>query len=75
MARETLEAVFENGHFRPLRPLGSSISEGQTVRLVVEHQLSSPDDILNQAAQVYAGLSKTEIAEIEESLRPARLFW
>ena len=62
--KQTLDAVYENGVFRPLkRP---KISEGQQVRLVVETpSKESPEDLLELAAQVYQGLSDKQIDEIE----------
>ena len=64
MTVQSISAVFENGRFRPVRPLGQSFAEGQQVRLVVETDLS-PEEILDLAGQVYDGLSDEEIDEIE----------
>ena len=58
------DAVYENGQFRPLAPLGSSLVDGQQVRLVVETE-ATPADILSLAAQVYAGLAPQDIDNIE----------
>jgi predicted DNA-binding antitoxin AbrB/MazE fold protein len=60
---QVYEAIYENGVFRPLAPLASSLVEGQQVRIVVEAE--TPKDILNLAAQVYEGLSEEEIEEVE----------
>jgi predicted DNA-binding antitoxin AbrB/MazE fold protein len=47
--KQTLDAIYENGVFRPLKSL--KISEGQKVKLTVETTLvSSPDDMLELAA-------------------------
>jgi predicted DNA-binding antitoxin AbrB/MazE fold protein len=62
---QTVEAVFENGVFRPLDGRDVSIPEGQRVRLAIEMP-PSPEEILQLAAEVYAGLSDEEIAEIEQ---------
>ena len=63
--KQILDAIYENGVFRPLKNI--DISEGQSVRLIVETTSSlSPDDLLNLAAQVYEGLSDEDIKEIEE---------
>jgi len=64
MTSETIEAVFEHGAFRLLRPPNIPLHDGQQVRLVVETE-ESPDAILTLAADVYAGLSLQEISEIE----------
>lgn len=62
--KQTLEAVYENGVFKPLRP--PEIANGQQVRLMIE-PLSQPsvDDLLELAAQVYQGLSEKDMDEIE----------
>lgn len=63
--KQTLDAIYENGVFRPLE--SPKISEGQKVKLTVETTLvSSPDDMLELAAQVYQGLSAEQIDEIEK---------
>ncbi len=61
---ETVEAIYENGVFKPLR--FPNVSEGQHVRLTVETALeTAPDELLELAAQVYQGLSEKQIQEIE----------
>ena len=61
---EICEAVFENGMFRPVVPVGLSFVNGQHVRLIVE--TSSPEDILRLAAQVYDGLPDQQVNDIEQ---------
>ena len=68
MATETIEAVYENGGFRPITPVDMNLAEGQKVRLVVE-PVEKPDDILSLAAQVYEGLSGDQIDSIEQHSR------
>jgi len=63
--QQTLEAVYENGVFRPLEKI--EIAEGQQVRLIVE---TLPEDLLELAAQVYEGLSDKEIEQIALDRRP-----
>ena len=65
MTVQTLQAVYENGVFRPLVPLEELLTEGQKVRLRVERPLS-PKEMTELAASVYEGLSEEEIAEIEK---------
>lgn len=65
MTTETLEAIFVEGTFRLVRPPTIPLREGQRVCLVVETE-ESPEAILPLAAKVYAGLSPTEIAEVEQ---------
>jgi len=62
---QILDAIYENGIFRPLRPLGTP--EGQQVRLEVESSLDEPpNDLLELAAQVYQGLPDKQIDGIEQ---------
>lgn len=65
MTSETLEAIFEHGAFRLLRPPNIPLHDGQQVRLVVETG-ESPEAILALAADVYAGLSTQEITEAKQ---------
>lgn len=63
--KQTLDAIFENGVFRPLK--NPEISEGQQVRLIVEIKLEqTPEEMLKLAAQIYQGLSTEQIDEIEK---------
>ncbi len=63
--RETINAIYENGVFKPSkRP---DISDGEPVRLIVERLSETPEeDLLELAAQVYNGLSGQDIDEIEQ---------
>jgi predicted DNA-binding antitoxin AbrB/MazE fold protein len=61
----TVEAVFENGVFRPLVEPSAVVTEGQHVRLVVELP-DATEDILALATSVYDGLSSQEIDELEQ---------
>ena len=65
MTSETLDAIFEHGSFRLVRPPSIPLRDGQRVRLVVETD-ESPDAILALAASVYAGLSPQDITEVEQ---------
>lgn len=61
---ETLEAIYENGVFKPVK--APRISEGQHVRLTVETTPeATPEELLKLAAEVYQGLSDKQIHEIE----------
>jgi len=72
--KQTLEAIYEKGVFKPLkRP---EISEGQQVRLTVETPSEwIPEDMLELAAQVYQGLSDKQIDEIEQIALNRRNFF
>ncbi len=65
MLKQTVDAVFENGVFRPLTKRDIPIVEGQQVRLTVE-TLESPGEVLELATQVYDGLTEQQIDEIEQ---------
>ena len=68
-----VEAVFEDGVFRPVRR--PNLPEGERVRLTVESVgEASTDDILELAARVYEGLSPRDIDEIEEMARHRAFF-
>jgi predicted DNA-binding antitoxin AbrB/MazE fold protein len=62
--KATVEAIFENGVFKPVqRP---EIPEGERVQLTVETtERSAGEDPLELAARVYRGLRPEEIDEIE----------
>jgi predicted DNA-binding antitoxin AbrB/MazE fold protein len=63
--KESIDAIYENGVFRPLKP--PTISDGLKVRLEVETlSESNAEDLLELAAQVYNGLSNEQIEEIEQ---------
>ena len=63
--KETIDAIYEKGVFRPLKP--ATILDGLKVRLEVETLTeSSTDNLLELAAQVYNGLSNEQIDEIEQ---------
>ncbi len=72
--QQILDAIYENGVFRPLKPL--EMSEGQQVRLVIESGAAlKPDEMLKLAAQVYQGLSNQEIDEVEQTAFDRRNFF
>lgn len=72
--QQILDAVYENGVFRPLQH--PEIPEGKQVRLVVETGTElAPDDMLELAAQVYQGLSEQDIDEVEEVALDRRHFF
>ncbi|MDX6497059.1 MAG: hypothetical protein QOG23_319 [Blastocatellia bacterium] len=62
---QTLEAVFEDGSFKPVDNGSLPFSEGQRVKLTVEAPTETQDDLLGLAGQVYEGLSDKDIDEVE----------
>ena len=72
--RETIDAVYESGVFRPLSK--PAVADGQKVRLVVDTQAGSPDlDPIDLAADVYKGLSEEQIAQVEEAALDRKHFF
>ena len=62
--KTTIDAVYENGVFRPLKAPG--IPQGKQVRLEVDvPDDGSPDEVLALATTVLDGLSEEDIREIE----------
>ncbi|MFP4439683.1 MAG: antitoxin family protein [Chloroflexaceae bacterium] len=74
MTSETVEAIFEHGTFRLVQPPTIPLRDGQRVRLVIKTE-ESPEVILALAADVYAGLSPAEIAEVEHITRRRQDFF
>jgi len=61
--KQTIDAIYENGTFRPLERDAVSIPDGQRVRLTVEDECEP--EALRLAMNVYHGLSDKDIDEIE----------
>ena len=62
---QTIEAIYQNGMFKPLNPVSEEITEGKTVEITINEKKLSPEEMLELASQVYEGLSKEDIDEIE----------
>jgi predicted DNA-binding antitoxin AbrB/MazE fold protein len=62
--KHAIDAIYENGAFRPLKPDVVAIPDGQRVRITIDDQ--SEPEALRLAAAVYDGLSQTDIEEIEQ---------
>ena len=62
---ETLEAIFEEGKFKPLGNGSLPFSEGQHVKLIVEAPEATEANPVELARQVYDDLTSKEIDEIE----------
>ena len=72
--KQTLDAVYENGVFKPSLP--PNLSDGQQVRLEIETPSEeNPEDLLELASQVYDGLSESQIKEIEQIALDRRDFF
>ncbi len=71
--KQTMDAVYENGVFKPLNP--PKLSEGQHVRIEIEMSFEENfDDLLELAAKVYEGLSDDDIDSIEKIAHDRRDF-
>ncbi len=64
MSTQTVEAVYEQGAFRPVTPLPGPLREGQRVRLLVE-SVAEGKGYLELVTHVLDGLSESEIDAIE----------
>ena len=63
---KNVDAVYENGAFRPTSDVGIDLADGTRIRLTVEPvALHARENILDLAANVYAGLSEEDVADIE----------
>ncbi|MBT3604441.1 MAG: antitoxin family protein [Candidatus Latescibacteria bacterium] len=64
--KQIIEAIYENGVFKPVKPL--NFSEGQQVQLEIgDIPEANPDDLLKLAAMVYDGFTDQEIDDIENA--------
>jgi predicted DNA-binding antitoxin AbrB/MazE fold protein len=63
---QTIEAIYQNGIFKPLAPVSEEIEEGETVEITIKDKKLSPDEMLELAGKVYEGLSDEDIREIEK---------
>ncbi len=61
--QHAIDAVYENGTFRPLHREMLSITEGQRVRITVDEE--GDPEALRLALSVFDGLSGDDIKEIE----------
>jgi predicted DNA-binding antitoxin AbrB/MazE fold protein len=61
---QTIEAVYEDGVFKPLRPV--SLPEHQRVSIAVSLPTSeNSNDVLKSWQKVFSGLTREEVAEVE----------
>jgi predicted DNA-binding antitoxin AbrB/MazE fold protein len=72
--RQTIEAVYEQGVFRIISPIGMAIPDGHIVHIVIDTP-ASPDEILDSASQVYNGFNEDQIEEIEQIARDRSSFF
>ncbi len=70
MVQRAIDAVYENGAFRPVHSEHLPIEEGGRVRITIDTPEPEP---LQLALAVFEGLSENEIAAIEEIALDRRL--
>ena len=63
--RHAIDAIYENGAFRPVQRDLLDIADGQRVRITVDDEDECEPEALRLAVSVYDGLSENEIEEIE----------
>jgi predicted DNA-binding antitoxin AbrB/MazE fold protein len=63
LMKNIVQAIYENGTFRPLHPGSVNVPNGQLVWITIENE--SNLEPLNLAAHVYEGLSNYDIDDIE----------
>ena len=61
---KTVEAIFEDGVFKPISPI--TLSEHKRVTLIINNNNEETPYILSVASMVYEGLSPGDIKDIEE---------
>ena len=62
--KHVIDAIYENGIFRPMQPYITEIAEGAPVLITVDDE-TEPES-LKLATRVYDGLSEEDIDEIEQ---------
>lgn len=62
---QTIEAIYQNGMFKPLKSLEPDIAEGEKVVINVESFSENAKTIMELAEGFYEGLSDEDIHEIE----------
>lgn len=71
--KRDIDAIYENGTFRPLKPQAVEIPEGRQVRITVDDEIDP--EALRLATRVYDGLSDQDIEDVEQiALDRSRFF-
>ena len=60
-----MKAIYENGIFKPLKPVSEGFSEGEEVVIDVKSKEDNASQIMKLAENFYEGLSEEDIDEIE----------
>ncbi len=62
---QTIEAIYQNGMFKPLTSISQEITEGEKVKLAIDDERLTPEEMLELAGQFYERLSDEDVEEIE----------
>ena len=71
--KHAIDAIYENGAFRPIRGDAVDVADGQRVRITVDDECEP--EALRLAVSVYDGLSDHEIDEVEQIALDRRTFF
>ena len=71
--KQLIEAIYEDGAFRPIQQDTVDIADGQRVRITIEDE--EEPDTLRLATSVYDGLSESDIDEVEQVALDRRGFF
>jgi len=71
--KQAIDAIYENGAFRPIQRGALAITDGQRVRITVDD--GCEPEALRLAMTVYDGLSDNDIDEIEQIALDRRTFF
>jgi len=62
--KHAIDAIYENGTFRPIQREAVAVADGQRVRITVDDECEP--EALRLAVSVYDGLSDNDIDEVEQ---------
>lgn len=61
---QTIEAVYEDGVFKPLNPITIEIEEGEKVKIVVKTEEHIEESSVDLAEKYFKGLSEEDIDKV-----------
>lgn len=63
---QKIEAIYQNGIFKPITPVSDEISEGEEVIIDIKSKEESANEIMKLAENFYEGISDEDIEEMEK---------
>lgn len=63
---QKIEAIYQNGMFKPITPVSDEISEGEEVIIDIKSKEESANEIMKLAENFYEGMSEEDINEVEK---------